>query len=394
MNLKKIKTSKDISALPFSVYFWTVTLLAVAGIADSIYLAISHYRVYTDIAYSSFCAISKAINCDTVSQSPYSIFLGLPVPVWGIFGYVFFLLFLPLAKKENAAKKRTWTILFLVAIGFSVYSVILATISSFIIHSYCIMCIISYAISFLLLFYTQMIRNRFNCEPIVSGLKLDMRFLVVKRAYCVCLFVPFFLAFILIKIFLPAYWNLSQPSLSSQISIGITGDGHPWIGAQNPKLVITEYTDYQCFQCKKMHYFLRQLISRHPKKIRLIHRHFPMDHEFNPIVKEPFHVGSGKMALMAISAVSKDKFWQMNDVLFDRAGKKEALNIKELAAEVGIAHQYLGRSINDPAIRIQLQRDIRSGLKLNIDGTPAFVIDNKVHLAQIPAEIIKDAVKD
>jgi len=143
-----------------------------------------------------------------------------------------------------------------------------------------------------------------------------------------------------------------------------------------------------------MHYFLRQLISRHPEKIRLIHRHFPMDHEFNPIVKEPFHVGSGKMALMAISAVPKDKFWQMNDVLFDRAGKKEALNIKELAAEVGIAHQYLGRSINDPAIRIQLQRDIRSGLKLNIDGTPAFVIDNKVHLAQIPAEIIKDAVKD
>jgi protein-disulfide isomerase len=119
-----------------------------------------------------------------------------------------------------------------------------------------------------------------------------------------------------------------------------------------------------------------------------------MDHEFNPIVKEPFHVGSGKMALLAISAAAKDKFWQMNDVLFDRAGKKGTLNVKALADEVGIPFQDLGRSINDPAIRIQLNRDIRDGLKLHIDGTPAFVINDKVYSAQIPPEIIKDAIKD
>jgi uncharacterized membrane protein/protein-disulfide isomerase len=394
MNLTKGKTSKDITALPFSVYFWTVTFLAVAGLADAVYLSISHYRAYTDIAYSSFCAISKSINCDTVSQSPYSIFMGLPVPVWGIIGYLFFLLFLPLAKSKDAAQKRTWAILLLVAFGFSAYSVILAIISSFIIHSYCIMCILSYAISFLLLFYTQMIRNRFNSEPIVSGLKLDLRFLLNRRSYIFSVFTPFLLALILIKFFFPAYWNLEQPTLSSQISKGITADRHPWIGAESPELVITEYTDYQCFQCKKMHYFIRQLISRYPEKIRLVHRHFPMDHEFNPIVKEPFHVGSGKMALLAISAATKDKFWQMNDVLFDRAGKKGTLNLKELADEVGISFQDLGRSINDPAIRLQLYRDIRDGLKLDIDGTPAFVINDKLYLAQIPPEIIKDVIKD
>lgn len=389
-----MKQGKKIDPLPFSIYFWTICSLAVAGLADSIYLSISHFRVYTDIGYSSFCAISKAINCDTVSQSPYSIFLGLPVPVWGISGYLFFLLFLPLAKSKEASQKRTWAILFLVAFGFSAYSVILAIISSFIIHSYCIMCIFSYAISFLLLFYTQMIRNRFNSEPIVSGLKLDLRFLLNRRSYMFSVFTPFLLALILIKIFFPAYWNLEQPALSSQISKGVTADGHPWIGAESPELVITEYTDYQCFQCKKMHYFIRQLISRYPEKIRLVHRHFPMDHEFNPIVKEPFHVGSGKMALLAISAAAKDKFWPMNDVLFDRARKTGTLNIKSLADEVGIPFQDLGRSINDPAIRIQLYRDIRDGLKLNIDGTPAFVINDKLYLAQIPPEIIKDAIKD
>ena len=175
--------------------------------------------------------------------------------------------------------------------------------------------------------------------------------------------------------------------------MGITQEGHPWIGAEHPKLVITEYTDYQCFQCKKMHYFIRQLIARYPEKIRLVHRHFPMDQEFNPIVKAPFHVGSGIMALLAISAVDDDRFWQMSDALFDIAGNHQNINIKELAQKVGIDFRHLTRGLNNRINRNRLQQDIISGLKLNINGTPAFIIDGKVYLAKIPPEIIEDALK-
>jgi uncharacterized membrane protein/protein-disulfide isomerase len=393
-DFEEMKKNKKIIPLPFPIYFWTIFCLGIAGMADSIYLLISHYRVYTDIGYRSFCAISKAINCDTVSQSPYSIFLGLPLPVWGIIGYAFFLLFLPLAKNKDAAQKRIWTILFLLALVSSVYSVILALISTFIIHSYCIMCIVIYAISFLLLFYTWVIRKRFESGAIIKGLKNDLNFLLNKKSLSTALFGVFVIGFILVRAFFPAYWNLKAPQLSAHIPVGVTENGHPWIGAEKPELTINEFTDYQCFQCKKMHFFLRQLVAKHPDKIRLIHRHFPMDHQFNPIVKEPFHVGSGKMALLAIYAATRDKFWEMNDILFDRAGQIGVLNVKALADEVGIDFEGLGRSINDPAIRLILQRDIWNGLKLNISGTPAFVINDKVYLAQIPPEVIKEALKD
>jgi len=388
-----MKTARVIKPFPFPVYLWTLVLLAVAGLADSLYLSISHYQVYTDIGYRSFCAISKAINCDTVSQSPYSIFLGLPVPVWGIFGYAFFLLFLPLARNRDAAQKRIWTMLFLLALVFSIYSAILALISSFIIHSYCIMCIVIYAISFLLLLYTHMIRNRFMSEPIVDALKMDLRFLVDKRTHTFSVFTPFLIGIILVKIFLPTYWDLQQPTLSSQIPFGITADGHPWIGAERPELTITEFTDYQCFQCKKMHYFLRQLIMQYPEKIRLVHRQFPMDHEFNPLIKEPFHVGSGKMALLAISSIKDNKFWQMNDALFEATGKNQNIIIRELAQKVGTDFNQLVGGMKDRTNWDRLQNDIISGLKLQITGTPAFVIDEKVYLGQIPPEIIKAAIK-
>jgi uncharacterized membrane protein/protein-disulfide isomerase len=383
---------KNKSALPFGVYYWTVAFLAAAGLADSIYLAISHYRVYTDITYSSFCAISKAINCDTISQSPYSIFVGLPVPTWGVAGYLCFLLLLAFAKTPQANKKRMWSLLYLVSWIFSLYSLFLAYISSALIHSYCIMCIVSYAINFLLLFYTRMIRKRFDSGPLIKGVAADLSFLWSWKVSAGALLSCFLAALILARVFYPTYWHLDEPVLATPINSGLTPEGHPWIGAEKPRLVITEFTDYQCFQCKKMHYFLRQLIAQHPDKIRLVHRHFPMDHEFNPIVKDPFHVGSGKMALLAIYATAKDKFWPMNDLLFKIARVKQNIDVKEIAEKVGIDYREMAWALNDKNIRYRLKHDIAQGLQSKIDGTPAFFIDGKVHLGQIPPAIIKKAL--
>jgi len=379
---------KQIIPLPFTFYFWIVALLALGGVLDSTYLSISHFRVYTDIAYESFCAISRSINCDTVSQSPYSIFIGIPVPVWGIIGYSFFMLFLPFALSREAQKQKIWPILLLISLAFSIYSVILAYISTFYIHSYCMMCIVSFGINFLLLYYTWLIRKRFDKSGIIKGLKLDLIFLWDKKKKSI----PVFLSFLCIVTFLlisfPSYWKFSPPVLSKSICNGITNEGYPWIGAKNPKLVITEFTDYQCFQCKKMHFFLRKLVEKNSDKIRLIHRHFPMDHKYNPIVKEPFHVGSGKMALLAEYAQTQGKFWEMNDLLFEIAGHTKYINIKKLAEKVGLDYRALSYSTKNSMIRYKVKHDIAIGMKLGINGTPGYVIDRKVYLGQIPPEIL------
>ena len=127
--MKKVKKAKQIISLPFPVYFGTVAILAYGGLSASIYLSINHYHNYTDIGYKSFCAISRAINCDTVSQSTYSILFGVPVAVWGVIGYIFFLLFLPFAWGREAQKQKVWPILLFISLTFSIYSVILAYIS-------------------------------------------------------------------------------------------------------------------------------------------------------------------------------------------------------------------------------------------------------------------------
>jgi uncharacterized membrane protein/predicted DsbA family dithiol-disulfide isomerase len=385
--------SPKIVPLPFVVYFTSVALLALAGLVDSLFLAVSHYRVYTDMAYSSFCAISKALNCDTVSQSTYSILWGMPVPVWGIIGYTILLLLLPFALSKDARKQRVWPIFFLLSLGYSLYSVILAVISTYYIRSYCLMCVLSYGINFLLLYASWLIRKRFDTTGLFKGLKLDFTFLWKRKRTTVPVFFAVICFCTTLLVFFPSYWSFPSSLLSRDMPRGFTKEGYPWIGAETPEFEIMEFADYQCFQCKKMHFFLRRLLAEYPTKIRLIHRHFPMEDKINPLVKEKFHVGSGTMALLTAYAQIEGKFWETNDLLYSLVGQKDEINLKELSETIGLDYEAFSYAINDGNLRYKVKHDIASGIKMGINGTPAFVIDGEVYQGQIPAMIIKKRLK-
>ncbi|BHH82936.1 hypothetical protein LA52FAK_12250 [Desulforhopalus sp. 52FAK] len=188
---------------------------------------------------------------------------------------------------------------------------------------------------------------------------------------------------------LPHYWFSTKSPAKVNLKTGITPSGNPWIGAENPQITITAYSDYLCFQCLKTHFYLRKIIAKHPEKLRLIHRHYPLDHEFNPIVvPEPFHVGSGKMALLAIYAMKRDKFWEMNDALFAIGREKKSINIEKLSNKVGLPYNEVAAAISNPYYREQLSYDILSGMKLRILATPTFIIDGKKYTGSIPPETL------
>jgi protein-disulfide isomerase/uncharacterized membrane protein len=375
--------------LPFKVYYFTIVGIVAIGLADSIYLSISHYRVYTDMAYESFCAISKAINCDTVSQSPYSIFWGVPVPVWGILGYAFFLGALFLAGQKRAEHKRLWVFLQLTAFSFCLYSVVLALISTYWIHSYCIMCILSYGVNLGLLYFVWIIRKRFDSTRFWTGLKNDFKYIKQLKIKSAAVFgLPILTACGLI-LFLPPYWQLKPIQPDLKIEHGLTQEGQPYLGSSKAEFTITEFIDYQCFQCRKMHFFLRRLIGRYPDKAKLIQRHFPMDSKVNPGVKTPLHVGSGKMALLAIYASAKGKFWQMNDLLFDMAARKKNFNLKEIAEKTGIDQRELAWALNSKKVYQRLALDLKEGGELGLEGTPGFLIEGKVYQGNIPYKVLE-----
>ncbi len=386
--MQRVLTARhQVKPLPFHFYSGAIVLLVGLGLLASIYLSISHYRVFSDIGYRSFCAISRAINCDTVSQSPYAVFIGVPVPVWGVFGYAFLLVFLVLFGGPPGSRGRGFATVFCISLAFSGYSVLLALISSLLIQAYCIVCILTYAINFLLAFMTWLVRNRFENRPFLQAVRLDFRYLKQRSKRSALLAGVTACSMMLIIAFFPAYWKLEPTAGPLKLQTGVTEDGHPWIGSDEAPIIITEYSDYLCFQCKKMNYYLRQFISQHPGKIKLIHRHFPMDSRYNPIVRAPFHEGAGIMALIAIYASNTDKFWPINDYLFSIAADDLRIDIDDLAVMFGLNPGQLKTGLSDPRIQRMLVRDIQQGIKLGLSGTPSYVIGDHVYHGKLPAAV-------
>lgn len=171
---------KKITPLNFIYYYWPVVGLCIAGLLDSIYLSFSHYKIYTDIAYQSFCAVTKAFNCDTVSSSRFAIFAGVPVAVWGVYAYSLLIGMVSIGFFEQNKRRPLWGIIFIICIIFSLSSIFLALISNYYIHSYCIMCIFSYLVNFAAGFYVYIIIKRFHGNYFIQVLVQDFKFILKK----------------------------------------------------------------------------------------------------------------------------------------------------------------------------------------------------------------------
>jgi protein-disulfide isomerase/uncharacterized membrane protein len=390
-----MKTSnKKTMPLPFPAYLWPVTGIALAGLVNMIYSSFSHYRVHTDILYVSLCAVSDAVNCDTVSQSMHSIFLGMPVPVWGVLAYGFFLILLSFACLSEADHQRIWPMLFLTALFFSGYSLYLAYILKFQIKVYCIVCLAGYGINFALLFLVWIIRRRFPEKGFVSSLKKDVTFLFRPWKIQTTILVVFFGIVCILPFVYPRYWHFSLPEITADVATGMTDDGDPWIGAENPELVITEYSDYMCFQCRKMHMYLRQIVAANPDKIRLVHRHFPMDPQFNPTLTGTFHPASGKLAVAAAYAALENRFWQMNDLLYEIPKDVKTLDIKDLAWRSGVSFEGLAASPDIRRVRYKIKWDVLKGIELGVTGTPTYEVNGELFEGRIPLNLIKPVISE
>lgn len=382
------------NTLPYAFYYWQVVALVLLGLLNSFHLSYTHYKNYTDLSFSSFCAITQSVNCDTVAQSPWSILWGLPVAIWGIFAYSAFLLLLIPLRFTKQSRLSDWSLPFVIALFYSSYSVYLGVLSTFKIHSWCILCFANYTINFLLAFTSWITFRRFSSSRFLPALKSTIRFMAsespVKQGIPLLIII-----LIAVRLFIPKYWVQESIPTNPRAATGITVEGYPWIGASKPQFIIEEFTDYQCFQCSKVHFYLRQLINQFPDRIRLVHRHYPLDHEFNGvIIPDPFHVGSGKMALVAIVAIDHKAFWAVNDALY-KAGqsKQETLQLDQFAKLMDMRPQELASEMFTEKTLRHLQHDIVEGLKHRITGTPTFVVNGKVYTKTLPTELLQEMIQ-
>lgn len=118
-----------------------VTALALIGAFVAAYLLLYKLGAFGTI----LCGDS---GCETVQNSPWAYFFGVPVAAWGLAGYLAILVTAFLGTHPRFADRRwvSFGLLFLTgaALLFSIY---LSYLEEFVIHAWCMWCIVSAILS-------------------------------------------------------------------------------------------------------------------------------------------------------------------------------------------------------------------------------------------------------
>ncbi len=79
----------------------------------------------------------------------------------------------------------------------------------------------------------------------------------------------------------------------------------------------------------------------------------------------------------------------MNDYIFAEIRKKKnSFEFSDIVSETGLDLEQLQRDYRSESALKRLETDIRSGLRLNITSTPAFLIGETVFEGTVPADIL------
>ncbi|MFH1807324.1 MAG: vitamin K epoxide reductase family protein [Pseudomonadota bacterium] len=362
-------------------------LLALVGSGLSTHLAWVHYKLYTDASYAPGCDFNQTVSCSFVEMSPYAVSLGLPVALWGLLGYL--VLLGVVVSGGIAAPRSGWPRGALVGLGalFTLVSVYNAAISVFVLEKICPYCVGTYAVNAALL-GLGLVATVGHGPGVVGSVVSDLRVLAQRARATAVAAGAFVLVSALLLIFLPPYWKTASAGHGGAGNLG-TGqleDGAHWIGASNPAVTIVEFSDYECPYCARSHDVVREAVLAQPDRLRLVHRHYPLDMACNEELDRPFHRYACLAAEAAECAGEQGKFWEMNDRLFMLQKQLGESTIDRLVDELSLDRPRFDTCVGGARVLAHLRADVARGVAYQATGTPFYEINGTLHKGAMTPE--------
>lgn len=146
--------------------------------------------------------------------------------------------------------------------------------------------------------------------------------------------------------------------------------------AGNPKgdVTLVEFFDYNCGWCKKGFPEVMNLLDK-DKNIRFVLKEFPI-----------FGGDSDYAAMAALAAKKQNKYWELHTALFAHEGKVTKEVVDEIAKEKGLDVEKMKADMKSPEVAQAIAQNHEIAQKLAINGTPAFIVDEKVSPGYLPAD--------
>lgn len=162
---------------------------------------------------------------------------------------------------------------------------------------------------------------------------------------------------------------------NSGVEIDKSPDPAKGASAETAKVVIKEYSDFQCPGCAGAYPAVRDLMKEYGDQVRFQYNDFPLlGHEY-----------AKDAAIAGQCAFEQGKFFELHDTLFDNqktwgASENQAAAqdyFTEYAQQVGLDMNAFATCVTSDAAADRVNEDLAEGRSLRITQTPTFFVNDK-----------------
>jgi protein-disulfide isomerase len=155
-------------------------------------------------------------------------------------------------------------------------------------------------------------------------------------------------------------------------------------GAEDARVTLVEYGDYECPYCGQAEVVVRRLLSDFGDDLRYVWRNLPLN---------DVHPNTQLAAEAAEAAAAQGAFWPMHDLLLQHQDELSPSDLGRYASEIGLdlgrfwgelnRHEHVGR----------VAEDVATADASGVAGTPSFFINGKRHQGAYDVRTLAKAVR-
>ncbi len=141
------------------------------------------------------------------------------------------------------------------------------------------------------------------------------------------------------------------------------------------KVVVVEYSDFECPFCSRHHPTMEQIYEKYGGDIAWVYRHFPLS----------FHPNAEPAALASECANEQGKFWEFADAMFEGQtggldGDADAASafFTKTAKDLGLDITKFNDCVKTAKYQDKVDADTASGRTAGVSGTPATFINGQM----------------
>lgn len=344
------------------------------------------------------CPKNALFDCDAVNRSQYSEFRGIPLSIIGFVTYLFlFGLAITRVLKGPVRGAGSMAYAFLIGLFGTAFSMYLLYVSKAVLGKLCLWCVVTYGVNFATFVLSAWALR--GPSQLVPAIKNDWDNLGAKKTLAYPLLAVIVVGFGF-AFFAPGHLfngpTESSGLLSPKVDVRAATLASPYRnpsagggyskGAEKPVLEIIEFADLECPACRRAYWPLSDFVKKHPKEVRLVFRHYPLDQKCNTSMRRVLHEYACDTAMAAESAGLQGKFWEYVESVYkmkDEQGvqitkpdlRQPALH--ERARELGLDMTAFEEGLKSDALLDKLLSDLADGDAFGVDSTPTLYVNGR-----------------